>query len=329
MAGPFIYGCSGTALTADEAAFFAEAQPWGFILFARNVADPDQLTRLCDDLRAAVGWQAPILIDQEGGRVARMQAPHWRAHLVPLDLASCTDPVRAFWLRGRLIAEELRAVGIDVNCTPMLDVARPETHPFLRNRCYGTDPETVSTLGRTLAEAQMAGGVLPIVKHLPGHGLAQVDSHLFLPRTDASREDLRATDFAPFRALKDLPMAMSAHVVFEAFDPDRPATQSPVMIDVIREEIGFQGLLMTDDISMQALSGDVVARGQAALSAGCDLVLHCNGKMAEMEEMAHALGALSAAARARADAALAARTPPTPVDIAACAAELEALERGI
>ncbi|MDJ0859402.1 MAG: glycoside hydrolase family 3 N-terminal domain-containing protein, partial [Dinoroseobacter sp.] len=230
-------------------------------------------------------------------------------------------------------AAELRDVGIDVNCTPMVDVATPDTHPFLRNRCYGSDPEMVSRLGRTLAEAQMAGGVLPVLKHIPGHGRANVDSHLEVPRTDASVEQLRSVDFAPFRALNDLPMAMSAHVVFEAFDPVHPATQSPDMIDLIRNEIGFTGLLMTDDISMEALSGDVVTRGQAALTAGCDLVLHCNGKMPEMAALADALGPLTASSHARADAALKARLPrdsePVPVDIAACAAELEALERGI
>ncbi|MEM8580533.1 MAG: glycoside hydrolase family 3 protein [Pseudomonadota bacterium] len=333
MSQSCIFGCSGPGLTRDETEFFRKTQPWGFILFARNVETPDQLRGLCASLRDAVGRDAPILIDQEGGRVARMQPPHWRRYLPPLELARSSDPVRAFWLRGRLIAAELRDVGIDVNCTPMVDVATPQTHPFLRNRCYGPDPTTVAQLGRTLAEAQMAGGVLPVLKHIPGHGRAQVDSHLELPRTDASANDLRAVDFAPFKALNDLPMAMSAHVLYEAFDAERPATQSAVIIELIRNEIGFKGLLMTDDISMEALSGDVVTRGQAALAAGCDLVLHCNGKMPEMLALAEALGPLSEPSRVRADAALKARLPqgsdPVPVDIAACAAELEALERGI
>jgi beta-N-acetylhexosaminidase len=329
---PYIFGCAAPVLSDDEAAFFRQARPWAFILFGRNILDPDQLTRLCAELRAAVGCDVPILIDQEGGRVARLRPPHWRAHLPPLDLASCADPVRAFWLRGRLLAQDLRAVGIDVNCTPMADVARAATHPFLRNRCYGEDPQTVARLARTLAEAQLAGGVLPVLKHIPGHGLGTVDSHLDLPRVSATAEDLRAVDFAPFAALSDLPMAMSAHVVFEAFDHHLPATQSPVMIDLIRREIGFGGLLMTDDISMQALSGDVVSRATAALEAGCDMVLHCNGKLAEMEALAGALGPCPEPSRARAAAVLAARLPwsaaPAPVDIAACAAELEALERG-
>ncbi|MEM9392401.1 MAG: beta-N-acetylhexosaminidase [Pseudomonadota bacterium] len=333
MSQSCIFGCSGPVLTRDETEFFRKTQPWGFILFARNVETPDQLRGLCASLRDAVGRDAPILIDQEGGRVARMQPPRWRRYLPPLELARSRDPVRAFWLRGRLIAAELRDVGIDVNCTPMVDVATPQTHPFLRNRCYGPDPTTVAQLGRTLAEAQMAGGVLPVLKHIPGHGRAQVDSHLELPRTDASANDLRAVDFAPFKALNDLPIAMSAHVLYEAFDAERPATQSTVIIELIRNEIGFKGLLMTDDISMEALSGDVATRGQAALAAGCDLVLHCNGKMPEMLALAEALGPMSEPSLKRAEAALKARLPqgsdPVPVDIAACAAELEALERGI
>ncbi|WP_425090458.1 glycoside hydrolase family 3 N-terminal domain-containing protein [Tropicimonas sp. S265A] len=330
---PYILGCAGLEVSDAEKAFFREAQPWGFILFARNVDTPQQLRTLCATLRDSVGWHAPILIDQEGGRVARMRGPHWREHLPPLDLARCADPVRAFWLRGRLLAEDLRGVGIDVNCVPMLDIVRPDTHPILKNRCYGADPATVAQLGRTLAEAHMAGGVLPVMKHMPGHGLSTVDSHLDLPRVTAAASTLRDVDFQPFSALSDLAMAMSAHVVFEAFDPARPATQSPIMISMIREELGFSGLLMTDDISMQALSGSVVERAQAALAAGCDMVLHCNGDLAEMQAIAGALGPSPEPSRARAQAALAARIPPdqtpTPVDIAACAAELEALERTV
>lgn len=321
-----ILGCLGSELSADEAAFFREADPFGFILFARNVESPQQLRRLTGDLRAAVGREAPVLVDQEGGRVQRLRAPHWREWAPPLDtVAQARDPGRAMWLRARLIAHELRGAGIDCNCAPTADVARDGTHPFLKNRLYGTDPETVSRISIAVAEGLMAGGVLPVMKHLPGHGLARVDSHKDWPRVTETRADLDRIDFAPFRALNHLPMAMTAHLVFEAIDPDRPATQSPAMIEVIRRDIGFAGLLMTDDLSMQALSGSHAQRTAAAMAAGCDLALHCNGQMAEMVEVVTAAGAQSPATRARAEAALAARRAPEPVDIAALEAELRQL----
>ncbi len=324
--GAYILGCKGPRLTPEEAAFFAEARPWGFILFARNVEDPDQLRRLTGDLRASVGRDAPILIDQEGGRVQRLRAPHWREWLPPLDEATRAGPdaARVFALRYRLIAAELRAVGIDVNCAPTCDLARPETHAILRNRCYGADVETVVPLARVVAEALMAGGVLPVIKHMPGHGRATVDSHRDLPRVATDAATLRATDFAVFRALNDLPMGMSAHLVFEALS-DRPATIDPAMVALIRDEIGFGGLLMTDDISMEALEGTVATRGAAALAAGCDLVLHCNGDMDEMVTLPGALGDMSPTAQARAEAALACRPAPEPIDIAAAEAELDSL----
>ncbi len=321
-----ILGCLGPELSADEAAFFREADPFGFILFARNVESPQQLRRLTGDLRAAVGREAPVLVDQEGGRVQRLRAPHWREWTPPLEaVATARDPARAMWLRARLIAHELRGVGIDCNCAPTADVAREATHPFLKNRLYGADPETVSQISMAVAEGLMAGGVLPVVKHLPGHGLARVDSHKDLPRVTETRADLDRIDFAPFRALNHLPMAMTAHLVFEAIDPDRPATQSPAMIEVIRRDIGFQGLLMTDDLSMQALSGSHGQRTAAAMAAGCDLALHCNGKVEEMAEVVAAAGIQSPATRARAEAALAARRAPDPVDIGALEAELRHL----
>ena len=325
------FGCAGPALTRAEARFFAEAQPWGFILFARNVADPAQLLRLTGDLRAAVGRDAPILIDQEGGRVQRMGPPHWRQWRPPLDQLSGLAPgaaARAMQIRYRIIAEELRAVGIDVNCAPLADLARPETHPILRDRCYGATPVAVIGAARAVAEGLLAGGVLPVLKHIPGHGRATLDSHLELPVVDAPRAVLEAEDFAAFRGLADLPLGMTAHLVYTAIDPDAPATTSPAAIRAIREEIGFDGLLMTDDISMEALSGDVVARGQAALSAGCDVVLHCNGEMAQMEALAAALPPMTREADARDARAMAARRPPAPVDIAALEAELDALSRG-
>jgi beta-N-acetylhexosaminidase len=326
-----ILGLAGPDLTADEAAFLREADPFGFILFARNVDTPARLARLTAGLRAAVGRDAPVLIDQEGGRVARMRAPHWREFLPPLDqaqAAGAAGAARSFWLRGRLIADDLAAVGIDVNCTPCCDVAGPATHPFLRNRCLGTDAAAVTVHARAWADGQMAGGVLPVLKHMPGHGRAVVDSHHDLPVADAEVDTLEATDFAPFRALSDLPMGMTAHVVYPALD-DRPATLSPVMVEVIRTRIGFAGLLMTDDLSMQALAGDVGSRAGAAIAAGCDLALHCNGRLDEMAAVVAAVGAMTPAACARGAAALARRSAPDlaggPVDKGALVAELSAL----
>ena len=320
MTSAAILGCAGAQLGADERAFFREAAPWGFILFGRNVETPDQLRRLTAELRAAVGRDCVILIDQEGGRVQRLRAPYWREWLPPLEQPG---GARGHWLRARLMAEELRAVGLDGNCAPTCDVAGPQTHPFLRNRCLGTDPQTVAVLARALAEGLLAGGVLPVMKHMPGHGRATADSHLHLPVVTASAAELEA-DFAPFRALNDLPMGMTAHIRFTALD-DAPATQSARMIGLIRQHIGFDGLLMTDDIAMQALSGGMGARAEASIAAGCDLVLHCNGDPAEMAQVGAGAGALGPEAARRAAAALARRQAPEPVDIAALDAEFGAL----
>ncbi|WP_415183106.1 glycoside hydrolase family 3 N-terminal domain-containing protein [Phaeovulum sp.] len=321
-----ILGCEGLALSPAEAAFFRDANPWGFILFARNVDAPDQLRRLTFDLRAALGRDAPVLIDQEGGRVQRLRAPHWREWLPPLDQAQRAGDAapRSFWLRSRIMAAELRAVGIDANCAPTCDIAGPLTHPFLRNRCLGHDAATVTTNARAVAEGLLAGGVLPVMKHLPGHGRAEADSHHDLPTAQAGLADLEVSDFAPFRALNDLPMGMTAHIRFPALD-DAPATQSPRLISLIRHSIGFDGLLMSDDIAMQALSGGIGERSARAIAAGCDLVLHCNGDRAEMAQAVAASGALTAAAQTRANAALARRLPPDPIDIAPLEAEFDAL----
>ncbi|QYK43267.1 MAG: glycoside hydrolase family 3 protein [Paracoccaceae bacterium] len=329
-AGATILGCAGRDLSADEAAFFREADPWGFILFARNVESPAQLRRLTGDLRDAVGRNAVVMTDQEGGRVQRLRAPHWREWSPPLTLAAAAGPQapRAFWLRSRLIAHELRACGIDANASPCLDLARPETHPFLLNRCLGSDPATVAAIGRAVAEAHLSGGVLPVAKHMPGHGRGTADSHHHLPETGAALPELEATDFAPFAALADLPMAMTAHLVFRSID-SAPATTSPALIALIRHRIGFGGLLMTDDLSMHALSGDVGSRAAAALAAGCDIALHCNGKRPEMERVAEAAGRLSAVAADRAARAIAARQLPDPVDIPALEAELRGLAGGV
>lgn len=324
--GAAIFGCEGAVLGRDEAAFFRDYDPFGFILFARNVETPDQLRRLTADLRDSVGRDAPVLVDQEGGRVQRLRAPHWREWLPPLDTVEQAGKgaARAMWIRSRLIAAELRAVGIDANCAPVADIASHLTHPFLRNRCYGQDVETVTKIARAVADGHLAGGVLPVVKHMPGHGRSQNDTHLDLPTVTVARAELATTDFAPFRALADLPMAMTAHIVFSAYD-SRPATQSPAMIAAIRDEIGFQGLLMTDDLNMQALSGDLSSRTALSMAAGCDIALHCKGDLAEMQAVAGAAGAMSAATLVRAAAALAQRRPADPVDIAALEAEFSNL----
>ncbi|MFP4326804.1 MAG: beta-N-acetylhexosaminidase [Paracoccaceae bacterium] len=327
--GAVILGCAGPRLFPAEARLFSEADPLGFILFARNCESAAQIRALCDSLRDAVGRDAPILIDQEGGRVQRLRPPlasQWRP---PLEDAVRAGPqaAHALFLRYRIIAAELLELGIDANCAPLADIAGPRTHPFLRNRCYGeTLPEVVAR-ARAVAGGLMEGGVLPVLKHIPGHGRAAADSHLEPPRVEAPLEALRATDFAAFAALSDLPMGMTAHVIYSALD-DRPATVSPAAIGLIREELGFDGLLMTDDISMQALQGDVAQRAAAAIGAGCDVVLHCNGEIAEMAAVAAAAGALSAAGRRRAAAALACRATPAPVDIDALQAQFLALVGG-
>ena len=326
--GAAIFGCAGPVLLAEERAFFRDCDPFGFILFARNVETPAQLRRLTADLREAVGREAPVLVDQEGGRVQRLRAPYWREWQPPLDtVAGCADletVARAMRLRMRIIAAELRDVRIDANCAPVADVAREVTHPFLKNRCYGTDPDTVSVIARAVADGLMEGGVWPVVKHMPGHGLSQMDTHHDLPTVTASAAELDRIDFAPFRALADLPMAMTAHIVYAAHD-SLPATQSPRVIRLIREEIGFKGLLMTDDLNMEALKGSLASRTSASLAAGCDIALHCKGDLAQMQEVAAAAGRMRDDTKARAAAALAARRQAPKVDIAALEAELQAV----
>ncbi|MEL7212176.1 MAG: glycoside hydrolase family 3 protein [Pseudomonadota bacterium] len=326
--GACIFGCEGLTLSDQEIAFYRDFNPFGFILFARNIDTPDQVRALTAQLREAVGREAPILVDQEGGRVQRLRAPEWCEWVPPLDeVARSSDPARAMFLRYALIGAELRAVGIDVNCAPMADVAEAETHPFLLNRCYSDDPAQVATLGRAVADGLLHAGVLPVLKHIPGHGRGRVDSHKDLPRVGVDRAALER-DFAPFRALNDVPMGMSAHVVYEAIDAGAPATTSRVMVNLIREEIGFDGLLMTDDLSMQALSGTVAERAEASLSAGIDVILHCNGDLNEMRAVAEASGTMGEAAQARADAAIVARPNAREIDISALEAEFSGLTRG-
>ncbi|KNG95479.1 glycoside hydrolase family 3 N-terminal domain-containing protein [Pseudaestuariivita atlantica] len=320
---PAILGCAGPVLLPDEAAFFRDVRPWGFILFSRNIDTAAQTLRLTEDLRDAVGYDAPILIDQEGGRVQRARPPVARDWLPPLEqVARAGDNAAAsMYLRARIIAHELLSLGIDVNCIPTLDVAQEGTHPFLLNRCYGTDPRQVAAIGQAVAGGLMDGGVLPVIKHIPGHGRAQVDSHLHLPRVTEDRATLEATDFAPFQAMADLPLGMSAHVIYDAIDP-RPGTISPVVIDLIRTQIGFDGLLMTDDISMEALEGTVAERSAAALAAGCDVTLHCNGDLAEMRDIAATLPPMTQEAQKRGRSALSQRATPAPVDIPGLEAKL-------
>ena len=324
--GAYIFAPKGQRLNRYEKWFFRDADPWGFILFARNIDNPDQVRSLTNELRDTVGWNAPILIDQEGGRVQRMRAPHWREYLPALDqMRKAREPMKAQWLRNRLIAEELFNVGIDVNCAPLADLLEENTHPVLANRLYGEDVETVSKAARVCAEAFKTQGVLSVLKHIPGYGRAHVDSHLELPRVSASRSDLGNRDFKTFEALKDIPMGMTAHIVYEAIDPANPATTSPTMIKMIRQKIGFDGLLMTDDISMGALSGTIKDRSEAAMTAGCDVVLHCNGVTKEMIQVAAGAGPMRVNGKVRADVALMARQEPSAIDISACAAELEDL----
>mgnify|MGYP001198558256 CR=1 FL=1 len=322
MTGATILGLAGPDLSPGEARFFRAADPWGFILFRRNVGDGAQLRRLTAALREAVGREAPVFVDQEGGSVQRLRPPLARDWP---DAEAQPGGVAAVRLRHRLMAAELRACGIDGNCAPVVDVAGPETHPFLRRRIWSGDPQQVAALARAAAEGLLAGGVLPVIKHLPGHGAANADSHHGLARCTLTLKDLESRDFLPVRALADLPLGMTGHVIYDALDPGTPATLSPVVLGYLRETLGFQGLLMTDDLGMKALGGSLADSAARAIGAGCDLVLHCSGDRAEMEAVVAASGRLTPAAADRARRALAARRAPGAIDIAAAAAELERL----
>ena len=328
----FITGVAGTNLSAEERNFIAAERPWGFILFKRNVADPAQVTALTDQLRAAVGEpNAPVLIDQEGGRVQRLSPPHWPLYPPGAVFGSLYDidaalGLRAALLSARLIGDDLAELGVTVDCLPLADVPVAGADSVIGNRAYGTEPTKVSAIARAVTVGLAQGGILPVLKHIPGHGRATADTHLRLPVVDTAQAELEKTDFAAFRPLVDLPMAMTAHVVFSAYDPAHPATTSATMIEtVIRGLIGFQGLLMSDDVSMNALAGSIAERTRAIFAAGCDLVLHCNGKLDEMREVASETPELSGKALIRAERALASRKPPVPFDRAAARAELDAL----
>lgn len=334
MTSAAIYGCSGHKLTAEERAFFAETRPWGFILFRRNVDTPDQVKALVAELRDSIGRaDAPVLIDQEGGRVQRLGPPHWPKYPPgSAYLKATNDPMAArevVRLGARLMARDLRALGITVDCVPVLDVPVPGAHDIIGDRAYAQDPATVTQLGRAAAEGMLAGGVLPIIKHIPGHGRAFADSHHDLPVVETDLATLDAWDFAPFKALSDMPMAMTAHVVFTAVDAKRPATTSKKGIRLMREHLGFSGLIMSDDLSMKALSGTLTQRAEQSLKAGCDVILHCNGDLDEMRQVAEGTGKLKGEARRRAEAALNRIVhTPEPLDVAEARARLEAALSG-
>jgi beta-N-acetylhexosaminidase len=319
----FITGVAGPELTAAERAFLRAAQPWGLIVFKRNVSTPQQVQELVQSFRDISGWHAPVLVDQEGGRVQRLGPPHWAAYPPGARYGELYDRnpalgLEAAQLGARLIADDLGARGIDVDCLPIADIPIIGGDPVIGDRAYGTEPGKVAAIAGAIARGLLLGGVLPVLKHLPGHGRATADSHHRLPVVDTDRATLERTDFAAFRPLSGLPLGMTAHVVFSAIDPSAPATTSVTMVrEVIRGFIGFHGLLMSDDISMNALSGTLAERSRAALGAGCDVVLHCNGDLKEMAEVAGATPMLAGAAQQRADAALASRVMPQEFDVEA------------
>ena len=332
MTKAFITGVAGPTLSDAERDFLAAERPWGFILFKRNVEAPAQVTSLIEQLRDAVGLpDAPVLIDQEGGRVQRLSPPHWPVYPAGAVFSRLYDldpglGLKAARLSARLIADDLGQLGVTVDCLPLADVPIAGADAVIGDRAYGTEPAKVAAIARAVTEGLEEGGILPVLKHIPGHGRATADTHFRLPVVDTDKNELERTDFAAFRPLRDLPMAMTAHVVFSAFDPAHPATTSATMIErVIRGVIGFQGLLMSDDVSMNALAGSIAERTRAIVAAGCDMVLHCNGKLDEMRDVARETPQLSGLAKARADAALAARRPPKPLDRVKGRAELDAL----
>ncbi len=330
---PVILGCLGPTLAPEEREFFRAVDPLGFILFGRNIVDPQQVRGLVDELRATVARaDAPVLSDQEGGRVARLKPPHWRtappAGKIGAVAASrgLEEACEAAWLNSRLLADDLVALGIDVDCAPVADVPIPEAHAIIGDRAYSNDAFLVGKIARAAAEGLLEGGVLPVIKHIPGHGRALADSHEDLPVVEDRRAALDGSDFAPFRALADMPWAMTAHVVYTAIDAEHPATTSPrVISEVIRSHIGFKGVLVSDDLSMKALDGDLGSRARAAIGAGCDLVLHCTGIYDEMKEVVEALTPMTAELIRRVAAARSMAMQPAPFDRAAAEARLQNL----
>src|ERR1700689_2279481 len=328
----FITGVSGPELNAAEREFIRTARPWGFILFKRNIETPAQVIHLVKELREELAeGEAPVLIDQEGGRVQRFGPPHWPVYPAGAVFGRLYDidpslGLTAARLSARLIAADLNDLGVNVDCLPLADVPIAGADAVIGNRAYGTEPSKVAAIARAVTEGLEQGGVLPVLKHIPGHGRATADTHFRLPEVDTAKIELERTDFAAFQRLGALPMAMTAHVVFSALDPTHPATTSATIIEqVIRGVIGFQGLLMSDDVSMNALSGSIAERTRAIFSAGCDIALHCNGQLEEMRDVAAETPELSGKALERARKALASRRAPRPFDRAAAKTELDAL----
>jgi beta-N-acetylhexosaminidase len=316
----FICGVASTGLNAQEREFLKREQPYGVILFARNIENPAQVTALCAEIKSHLQHPfASILIDQEGGRVARMRPPHWRAYPPAGYFAAIAEgdinaAERAVYVNARLIAAELREVGITTDCAPLADVLAPECHAIIGDRAFGANAQQVTRLARAQSNGLLDGGILPVLKHIPGHGRATCDSHEDLPVVRTSLENLSRSDFIPFKALADLPLGMTAHIVYDALDAERCATLSPRVIEYIREEIGFDGLLMSDDLSMKALTGSYEDRAANTLRAGCDLVLHCNGIMDEMLAVASACTGLSGHTLARAERAVSMVKAPSTLD---------------
>jgi beta-N-acetylhexosaminidase len=323
----FISGLANTSLSSAERAFLRDADPWGIILFKRNIEDPQQVRCLTGAIREALGRDAPILVDQEGGRIQRLGPPHWPLYPAGAIYGELYDHdagkgCRAAYLGACLIAADLLAVGIDVNCLPIADLSVKGADRVIGDRAYGESPDGVAALAQSVAEGLLDRGVLPVLKHIPGHGRARADSHFELPIVDADQALLMATDFAAFRPLFDLPLGMTAHVVYTAIDPLAPATTSVTVVrDVIRGTLDFRGLLMTDDISMGALSGSIAERSRAAIAAGCDVVLHCNGRLEEMQQVATAVPAMAGEVGARAQSVLARRQIRNGGDLSALRAE--------
>jgi beta-N-acetylhexosaminidase len=325
-----IFGCDGHELTAEEQAFFREAQPWGFILFKRNCESPDQVRKLTASMRALVGRpDAPVLIDQEGGRVQRLRGDQWRSRPAPASFGALNrqDPSMAremAYTNARLMAKDLLDIGVNVDCTPCVDVPIEGAHDIIGDRAFGRDPWLVASLGQAVIDGMLDGGVLPVIKHIPGHGRARADSHMELPVVDTPRDELERSDFAPFRALSHAPFAMTAHVVYTAIDPTAPATTSKRVLDeIVRGFMGFDGCLLTDDLTMRALKGSLTDRVKASLAAGCDVILHCTRNMDEMREIAAATPMLSGKALERADRALKALKPAKPFVVAEAQTRLD------
>lgn len=328
----FISGCKDVSLSEQEREFFAKEKPWGLILFLRNCKSSQQIRSLIDDFRKCVNNpEAPVLIDQEGGRVQRLTPPVWHAYYPSALLGRLYEldkekGLRASWLQARLIAHDLSALGINIDCLPVLDVPQKNADQVIGDRAYATTPQEIICLAREAIKGLMAGGVLPVMKHIPGHGRALCDSHLDLPVIDEGLDILENIDFAPFKALNNTPFAMTAHIIYQSLDPSQPATHSPHIIQkIIRGKIGFEGCLMSDDLSMIALKGSLKSRTQSAFNAGCDLVLHCNGDFEEMSEVASNTPCLEGAALQRAEKALAAINQAEPLDEREARAELASL----